>query len=118
MQRGKRRAATAQAARAFKHVAASLPLEDGEAAIRLTMVECLLARDREKEALACLKQAVSRLHERAQAIGEPALRESFLTRIPDHRRTLDLATNRLDPRDLQMLPQHEVVHRGHQHSHQ
>jgi tetratricopeptide (TPR) repeat protein len=65
--------------------------EDGEALVRLTLVDCLLAAGDETGAIAALHTAHARLAARAAHIEDSSMREKFLQRIPDHRRTIELA---------------------------
>jgi tetratricopeptide (TPR) repeat protein len=67
------------------------PSEDGEALIRLSLVECLVAIGDDEAAHRALCRAHERLTERAVQVDDPGLRATFLDRIPDHRRTIDLA---------------------------
>jgi tetratricopeptide (TPR) repeat protein len=64
---------------------------DGEATIRLALVECLIAVGDVHSTQELLDKATTWLHACASNIGDPALREAFLTRIPDNRRILELA---------------------------
>jgi tetratricopeptide (TPR) repeat protein len=66
-------------------------VEDGEALVRLSLVECLVAAGDDLSAREAGLRAYRRLIERAAAIDEPDLRTSFLTSLPDHRRTVELA---------------------------
>ncbi|HXU80107.1 MAG TPA: hypothetical protein VN914_01835, partial [Polyangia bacterium] len=66
-------------------------VEDGEALVRLSLVECLLAAGDELAAREVGLRAYRRLIERATAIDDPELRKMFLTSFPDHRRTVELA---------------------------
>jgi tetratricopeptide (TPR) repeat protein len=66
-------------------------VEDGEALVRLSLAECLVAAGDPVAAREAGLRAYRRLLERAAAIEEPELRASFLTALPDHRRTVDLA---------------------------
>ncbi|HVK77242.1 MAG TPA: protein kinase [Kofleriaceae bacterium] len=65
-------------------------IDDGEAIIRLTWAEALAAAGRTAEAAAAGLRARARLLERAAAISDPALRASFLERVPENARTLAL----------------------------
>jgi tetratricopeptide (TPR) repeat protein len=65
-------------------------VEDNEALVRLSLVECLLASGDLLEAREAGVRAYRRLIERAAAI-EPEWRTSFLTALPDHRRTVEVA---------------------------
>jgi tetratricopeptide (TPR) repeat protein len=66
-------------------------VDDGEATIRLALAECLIAAGDTLVAHEVLEKAASRILASAEAIEDPASRESFLTRIPQHRRILELA---------------------------
>jgi tetratricopeptide (TPR) repeat protein len=66
-------------------------VDDGEATIRLALAECLVATGDKLAAKEVLDKAASRILASAEAIADPAIRESFLTRIPEHRRILELA---------------------------
>jgi tetratricopeptide (TPR) repeat protein len=66
-------------------------VDDGEATIRLALSECLIADGDATAAKEVLEKAASRILVLAETIEEPAIRESFLTRIPEHRRILELA---------------------------
>jgi eukaryotic-like serine/threonine-protein kinase len=71
----------------------------GEAAVRLTHAEALLAAGDTVAAHAVLGAARRRLLERADRITDAALRASFLARVPDNARTLALAERELGPED-------------------
>ncbi len=62
-----------------------------EAFVRVALVEALAASGRAGEARAAVELARERLAARAALIGDAALRESFLARVPDHARTRELA---------------------------
>jgi eukaryotic-like serine/threonine-protein kinase len=64
---------------------------DGELTVHLAFVEALLATDQAKPAAAALVVARDRLFARAAPIGDPAWKESFLARVPDNARILELA---------------------------
>jgi len=64
--------------------------DEGDALVPLVYAEALAANDRREDARASLVAAHARLLERALKIGDPGLRESFLTRVPENRRTIDL----------------------------
>jgi ATP/maltotriose-dependent transcriptional regulator MalT len=66
-------------------------VDDGEATIRLALAECLIAAGDPRAAQEAVATTAKWLHTRAETIDDPAMRESFLTRIPEHRRILDLA---------------------------
>ena len=66
-------------------------VDDGEATIRLALAECLSAAGDQPAAREAVTTTAKWLHTCAETIDDPAMRESFLTRIPEHRRILDLA---------------------------
>lgn len=66
-------------------------LEEGEALVRLVHAETLHANGELDEARAAIDVARRRLLARADKIEDRSLRESFLTRVPENRRTLELA---------------------------
>ena len=66
-------------------------VDDGEATIRLALAECLIAAGDMLAAHEVLDKAATRILASAEATDDPALRESFLARIPEHRRILELA---------------------------
>jgi tetratricopeptide (TPR) repeat protein len=66
-------------------------VDDGEATIRLALAECLVAAGDTQAARGILDKASGRILSSAEAIEDPAIRESFLTRIPEHRRILEFA---------------------------
>jgi tetratricopeptide (TPR) repeat protein len=65
-------------------------IEEGEAVVRLAYAEALLANGHPKAAQA-IAEARRRLEERAANLRDPAWRESFLTRVPENVRTLELS---------------------------
>jgi len=65
-------------------------VEDGEMLVRLGEVETARAAGEEAHAREALARALSRLRERAGLIANPELRESFLSRLPEHARLLAL----------------------------
>ena len=69
-------------------------VEDGEAHARLAFVEINLAAGNEMVALRELAVARDRLLARAEKIADAELRASFLTRVEEHARTLQLALER------------------------
>jgi tetratricopeptide (TPR) repeat protein len=73
-------------------------VDDGEATIHLALAECLIAAGDTLAAREVLEKAVSRILASAEAIEDPASRESFLTRIPEHRRILELARELAAPK--------------------
>jgi ATP/maltotriose-dependent transcriptional regulator MalT len=66
-------------------------VDDGEATIRLALAECLIADGDTAAAQDVLDKATRHILASAEAIDDPAVRESFLTRIPEHCRILELA---------------------------
>jgi predicted ATPase len=66
-------------------------VDDGDATIRLALAECLIAAGDSLAARGVLDNAASRILASAEAIEDTASRESFLARIPEHRRILELA---------------------------
>ena len=66
-------------------------VDDGDATIRLALVECLIATGDRLAASDVLDKATRRILAAAETIDDPAIRQSFLTRIPEHRRILELA---------------------------
>jgi tetratricopeptide (TPR) repeat protein len=66
-------------------------LEAGEAVVRLTFAEALLASGDATGAARAAAGAAQRLRVRADKIADAALRESFLARVPENARTLALA---------------------------
>ena len=66
-------------------------VDDGEATIRLALAECLVAAGDQPAAHEAVATTTQWLRTRAETIDDPAMREAFLTRIPEHRRILELA---------------------------
>jgi tetratricopeptide (TPR) repeat protein len=73
-------------------------VDDGEATIRLALAECLIAAGDMLAAQAILKNASRRILVSAEAIDDPASRESFLTRIPERRHILELSRELAAPK--------------------
>ena len=67
-------------------------IEEGEALVRLVYAEALAHAGDRDAARSAIKEARDRLHVRASWLHDPALRESFLIRVPENARTLELAT--------------------------
>jgi tetratricopeptide (TPR) repeat protein len=65
-------------------------VDDGEAWIRLALVECLHATGDDPGARAALSLALARIQEQAEKIPISAWRHAFWHRIPDHARILEL----------------------------
>lgn len=82
---------TAEALSAARDALAALEalghVEDGEALVRLMIVETLDAAGEHDEAARLRAIAQARLLERAASITDPSLRESFLRGVPEHART-------------------------------
>jgi eukaryotic-like serine/threonine-protein kinase len=66
-------------------------VQDGEATIRLAYIECLVTRADTATAREIIQEAVTRLRHLSASIDDPDWRDSFLTRIPEHRRILEIA---------------------------
>ena len=67
------------------------PIEAGESLVRLTRAEALHASGQVEAARTAIAEAETRLRERAERINDEAYRRSFLERIPEHARTIELA---------------------------
>ena len=63
---------------------------DGEATIRPALAECLLASGDRLAATEVLATATKQVYAWADTIEDPAGRQAYLTRIPEHRRILEL----------------------------
>jgi tetratricopeptide (TPR) repeat protein len=63
-------------------------IEEGESLIRLAFAEALAAHGDLPAARAAIREARERLLRRAAKVGDPALRQSFLERVPENARTL------------------------------
>jgi eukaryotic-like serine/threonine-protein kinase len=79
------------AARAVEQVRALGHVQDGEALVRLVYAEALEASRERAAARAAITEAQGRLLSQASAISDLALRQSFLSRVPENARTLQLA---------------------------
>jgi hypothetical protein len=66
-------------------------VQDGETTIRLAFAECLIAATDLAAAKPVIEKALDRLRKQARNIAIPEWRQSFLTRIPEHCRILELA---------------------------
>jgi tetratricopeptide (TPR) repeat protein len=64
---------------------------DGEALVRLTYAQCLVATGDSAGARPVVHTAVRRIHERAAGIPDRAGRQLFLSRLPFHARTLEMS---------------------------
>jgi hypothetical protein len=67
-------------------------LDEGEPFLRLVYARALHARGATEEARAAIVASCAILRARAEKIGDPAWRESYLTRVPENRETLELET--------------------------
>ncbi|HWN69652.1 MAG TPA: protein kinase [Haliangium sp.] len=65
-------------------------IESGEGILRLAHAEALHASGHHAEASAAIEEASARLLARAEKIADAAKRRSFLERVPEHARTLQL----------------------------
>ena len=83
--------ALAQATIAMNTIATMGPAEEGDAGARLVYAEALRAAGRLDEAAVAIAGAVRRIAERASRISDRALQRTFLERVPDHARTIQLA---------------------------
>jgi eukaryotic-like serine/threonine-protein kinase len=84
--------ALAEARSAMKILDELGAIEEGEALVRLVLAEALLGSDRREEARAVIGVAGARLLARAERISDPRYRKSFVERVADHARTIELAT--------------------------
>jgi hypothetical protein len=64
---------------------------DRDALLRLVRAEALRAEGRAEEAASVIARALDRLRARGHAISDPAVRQAFLSRIPENARTVELA---------------------------
>jgi hypothetical protein len=78
------------AAEAARVLEAAGGMDEGEALVRLALAEARLASGDVEGARFAIAEARRRLDERAARVDEGALRRSFLERVPEHRRTLEL----------------------------
>ncbi|MEO8704370.1 MAG: protein kinase [Kofleriaceae bacterium] len=65
-------------------------VEEGEALVRLMLAEALVATGDRAAGLAAARAAYARLLERAARISDPDWRRSFLERVPENARTVEL----------------------------
>jgi tetratricopeptide (TPR) repeat protein len=75
---------------AFAQMQALGSLTDGEATVRLALVECLIAANDIQSAKEIVFAAATWLRSRADTISDGGQRGSFIERIPEHRRILEL----------------------------
>jgi tetratricopeptide (TPR) repeat protein len=87
-QRGDAAGALLAARDAVQALESSGGVETGEALVLLELARALHATGARQEASDALERARARLAERAQRIRDPALRESFLTRVPENADTV------------------------------
>ena len=66
-------------------------VEEGEALTRVVFAEALAYANDHDAARAAIKEAVDRLRVRASWLADPAMQETFLTRVPENARTIELA---------------------------
>jgi hypothetical protein len=66
-------------------------IEEGESYVRLTFAEALEASGNHEAACEAIATARVRILERAAMIHDPAWKESFLERVRENARTLELA---------------------------
>ena len=71
--------------------------DENEAYVLLSLVRALKACGEEARLLTALKEARSRLHARAARITDPALRASFLEKVPENAATRAMADELLGP---------------------
>jgi tetratricopeptide (TPR) repeat protein len=76
---------------AYAQLEALSQVQDGESTIRLAHAECLAASSDLVTAKQVTEKAIEWLRSRANSIDIPEWRRSFLTRIPEHARILELA---------------------------
>ena len=98
--------ATACAREAHTQLEAVGQIQDGEIIVRLAFAECLVASSDLRSAKPVIGKAIERLYDRARSISIPEWRQSFLTRIPEHCRILELA------RDLRIAQLSELENYG------
>ena len=89
--RGKLDEALATAAQAHAELEAAGQVEDGAHLIRLTFAEALHAAGRLAEAREAIARARDQVDETAAKIHDPTHRRSFVERVPENARTLELA---------------------------
>jgi tetratricopeptide (TPR) repeat protein len=83
--------AGAEAREAFEALEAQGQIEDGEAVIRLAHAETLRAAGDDAGARKAIEAARARLREIATKISDPSMKRSFLERVPENARTMELA---------------------------
>jgi tetratricopeptide (TPR) repeat protein len=91
LEEGRVAEALEHATRSIELLAELCTVEEGEALVRLTHARAVLAVNGEAAARELLLDARARLLSRAEKIGDPKWRESFLARRPEHALTLALS---------------------------
>ena len=66
-------------------------IDEGESLVRLVWAEALFADGQETSARAAIADAANRLQGRAARMTNPAVREAFMTQIPENAMTVELA---------------------------
>jgi tetratricopeptide (TPR) repeat protein len=87
---GRTEEAESAAREAVQIVASSQRFIEGEPFSRLALAEVLHAAGNQNAAQAVIVKATHRLFERAKKVSDQRLRASFLERVPEHARTLEL----------------------------
>jgi hypothetical protein len=75
---------------AYEQLMSLGPLEEGEATVRLAMAECCLQSGDKDRAKIVLVEAAQKIKKLADSIEEASARQSFLTRVIENRRILEL----------------------------
>jgi ATP/maltotriose-dependent transcriptional regulator MalT len=83
--------AYAHARDAYEQLKTLGTLDEGETTVRLALIECLVQKGDIPAAKTILEEAARRIFDLANAIDEDPVRESFLGRIPENRRILELS---------------------------
>ncbi len=84
--------ASLEAAReAFELLVSLGGIDEGESLVRLVWAEALFANDEEMMGRVAIGDAASRLHARADRMTNEAVREAFLTQVPENALTLEIA---------------------------
>ncbi len=89
--RDQKKAALEAAREAYELLVSLGGIDEGESLVRLVWAEALFADDQEMLARAAVADAAHRLEARAARMTNPAIREAFLTQIPENAMTLELA---------------------------
>ncbi len=88
---GRAQAACETARAAMEFLDAGGHLEEGDALLRLTLARALFASGDRQAAHRLIAEARARLLERATTIDDARHRQTFLTNVPEHAMTIDLA---------------------------